>query len=211
MLGESRQWVRLAVTFFLGIIVGAGVIALTGRVQPAPIIIEPAPPTPAPVPTATAAPIRIFINGQVAVPDVYELPPGSLVKAAIEAAGGFTIEANTAVVNLAQPLQDGMQVYVPAMAEENLVLDVIIAPSAEENGQLDTAVGASSGGLVNINTATIEMLDTLPGIGPSTAQNIVDHRDSNGPFATIESIMDVSGIGEAKFATIQTLITIDGE
>ncbi len=82
-------------------------------------------------------------------------------------------------------------------------------PDIDDNNQVSTNSGTNSAGLVNINRVGIDELDTLPGIGPSTAQKIVDHREENGLFLTIESIMDVSGIGEAKFNQLKELITIE--
>ena len=207
---ESRLLDKTRVTWlvagvFLGIIVGVGGVTLSRQIQPAPIVITPPAPTATPQPTATPGPILVFVNGQVARPAVYELPPGSRVEAAITAAGGFTEEANTAVVNLAQPLNDGAQVYVPGAEENWPAAGVVVNPAA---GAAARSPGNGAVGLININTATIEELDALPGIGPSIAQKIVEYRESNGPFATIESIMDVPGIGEAKFAQIREQITV---
>jgi competence protein ComEA len=201
------------VVFFAGIIVGVGSVTLVGRVQPAPIVIQPPAPTALPNPTATPGPLRVFVNGAVAAPAVYELVPGGIVQQAIEQAGGFTLEANTAVVNMALPLQDGMQIYVPTVDETAEQAQAVISSPAvvTDDVELDlvgeTAV-TGDGELVNINTATVTQLDTLPGIGPSTAEKIVEYRDTNGPFATIDEIMSVSGIGPAKFEQIQSFITV---
>jgi len=199
---RSINWSSLAIGFFLGIVAGVGGLTLMNRVQPAPIVIQ-APPLPEPTPTP--GPIRVYVNGQVTQPDVYTLPLGSIAEEAITAAGGFMPEADTAVVNLAQPLQDGMQIYVPAEGEDIPV--EVVAPVSGNVGV--GGIGVTSNSLININTATEAELDLLPGIGPSTAQKIIQHRETNGPFATIEAIMDVSGIGEAKFAAMQALITVD--
>jgi competence protein ComEA len=139
---------------------------------------------------------------------VYELPPGSRIGDAIEAAGGWTSEANTAVVNLAQPLVDGMQIYVPSLAEVSEAAVPVVsdpAPLTRSGEVIDMTAG---GGLVNINTAGLEELDSLPGIGPSTAQKILDYREEYGRFNTIEELMNVSGIGEAKFGSVKELITV---
>lgn len=209
---DRKIGIGLAIGLFIGIIIGVGGLTLLKGVQPAPIVIQPPAATATPEATATPGPLRIFVNGQVADADVYELLPGSIAAAAIEAAGGFTAEADTAIVNLAQPLQDGMQIYVPALNEAAAAPPIFqnnvanqAAPSA------DTAVGGTAFRLVNLNTATVQELDTLPGIGPSTAQSIVAFRQENGPFTTIEQVMDVSGIGEAKFAQMKDLITVAGE
>lgn len=203
------HFVGVIVGLLLGVIGSFGGMTLTNRVQPAPIVITPPEPTPLPEATATPGLIRVYVNGAVAQSAVYELPPHSLVQQAIEAAGGFEAEANTAVINLAQPLADGMQIYVPAQGEEiPASILVTTANQPSEAKPAEAGVAASSGGLININTASQAELETLPGIGPSTAQNIITHRDSNGPFPTIENIMDVSGIGDGRFQQIKDLITV---
>jgi competence protein ComEA len=202
---RAFNWGWIGIAFFLGIAVGVGGLAMMNRVQPTPIIIQP-PPTS--VPTATPGPLRVFVNGQVAAPDVYQLPPGSILQAAVAAAGGLTNEADTAVINLALPLQDGMHVYVPAEGEMVAEPINMAIPGDADLGSEGMAVPGTGGNPINLNTATLEELDSLPGIGPSTAQKIIEHRETNGPFATIEAIMDVSGIGPAKFEAIQELITV---
>lgn len=198
----------MAITFFIGVILTAGGLTLSKQTRPAPIIIQPPEPTPRPEPTATPGPIQVYVNGQVVIPNVYELPPGSRIGDAIEAAGGWTIEANTAVVNLAQPLVDGMQIYVPSQAEVTEAAVPVVSDPAPLARSSDGVDVTNTGGLVNINTANLEELDTLPGIGPSTAQKILDYRDENGRFNTIEELMNVSGIGEAKFGSVKDMITV---
>jgi competence protein ComEA len=198
----------MAIMFFVGVVLTAGGLTLSKQTRPSPITIQPPEPTPQPEPTATSGPIQVYVNGQVAAPNVYELSPASLIGDAIEAAGGWTDEANTAVVNLAQPLVDGMQIYVPSLAEVSEAAVPVVsdpAPLTRSGEVIDMTAG---GGLVNINTAGLEELDSLPGIGPSTAQKILDYRDENGRFNTIEELMNVSGIGEAKFDGVKDLITV---
>ena len=197
-----------AIAFLLGSAVTAVGLTMTNRVRPAPIVIVPPEPTASPKPTTTPGPMRVYVNGEVAAPAVYELPPGSLVQQAIEAAGGFGEEANTAVVNLAQPLSDGAQVYVPSRTEVAAAPAVVVNNRTTAIDVLGETAVTNSGGLVNINMATAEELDTLPGIGPSTAQKILNYRDENGRFNAIEEIMNVSGIGEAKFNNVKELITV---
>lgn len=192
--------------FFLGAIVTAVSLTLLKQTRPAAIVIEPPPPPPTAVPTATPAPLSVFVNGAVVKPDVYQLPPGSRVEDAIAQAQGFTAEADANVVNLALPLQDGMQIYVPTTTETAENSDMAVR--MPETAVSIPTTNQNSGTLVNINTATAADLDALPGIGPSTAQKIIDYRDANGPFATIEAIMEVPGIGESKFAEIESLITV---
>ena len=201
------------IVLFVGVIVGAGGVALAGRVQPAPILIQPPPPTAVPDPTATPGPLRVFVSGAVTAPAVYELAAGSIMQQAIEQAGGFTEEADTAVVNLALPLQDGMQIYVPTVDETAVqgppvVANPVVRSEGIDIGSAPAEEISGAGGLVNINSADVAELDTLPGIGPSTAEKIVEYRETNGPFATIDEIMSVSGIGPAKFEQIQAFITV---
>ncbi len=196
----------------LGLVLGVGGFTLSNRQQPTPIEIIPPPPSPTPEPSATPGPMQVYVNGAVQNPDVYEMPPAAIVRDAIEAAGGFTADAAKDYVNLAQPLQPGMQVRVPRLGEETTnPASVIIAPTLPASTDDPTEVrGITIDLLININTATLAELETLPGIGPSTAQKIIDFRNENGLFATIEDIMDVSGIGPAKFEAIQDFITVDG-
>jgi competence protein ComEA len=206
---DQKQLINVLIGVFIGISLGVTGMVLRRQVQPAPIQIIPPAPTATPSPTATPGPIQVYINGAVAHPDIYELPPDSIVEAAIAMAGGFTEEANTAVINLAQPLTNGVQVYVPFVAEDPSVPAVgVNEPEVIVNSRINSAIDV--GGLVNINTADVDALDTLPGIGPSTAQNIIDYRDNIGLFKTIEDLMNVPGIGEAKFKQLKDSITVDG-
>jgi competence protein ComEA len=118
------------------------------------------------------------------------------VNDAIQAAGGFSNDANTNIINLAALLKDGEQISVPTQT------------SSIESGRGMTSSGAL-GVLVNINTATLEELDELPEIGPVTAQHIVDYRNANGPFARIEDILDVPGVGQVTFDKIKSMISVD--
>ena len=196
------------VGLLLGLTGGIGSSPLFNQVRPAPIIITPPEPTAAPEATATPGPIRVYVNGAVRQAAVYELPPDSRIQQAIDAAGGFTDEANTAVINLAHPLSDGLQIYVPAIDEEMPALAPIVSNSLTDTNSTRSQTISIGDGLININTASQADLETLPGIGPSTAQNILDHRETNGPFQAIENIMDVSGIGDGRFNQIKELITV---
>ena len=119
---------------------------------------------------------------------------------AIEAAGGLAIDADCTTLNQAQLLQDGQKVYVPKEGEID-ASGALVDSSTQEAGQAATT-------LVNINTATLEELDALPGVGPATAQAIIDDREANGPFASEEDIMRVSGIGEKNYETLKGSICI---
>jgi competence protein ComEA len=210
-------WEKVAgyvIMLVLGFVAGTGFMVLQNQNRPQPIEIIPPAPTTTPLPAATAAPIRIHMSGQVSQPGVYTLPPDSIVEQGIAAAGGFTEQADKVAVNLAQPLQDGMQVYVPSVEEVRSGQLPAPAGSLRSPTTVDAGVGGLGGDsmtsemLLDINTATAAELETLPGIGPVTAQDIIAYRTANGPFATIEGIMDVPGIGDGKFDQIRDRITI---
>ncbi|MBU1747883.1 MAG: helix-hairpin-helix domain-containing protein [Chloroflexi bacterium] len=129
--------------------------------------------------------IAVYVSGAVQTPGVYELPDGARVDEAIEAAGGPTAEADLARVNLAHRLRDEEQVYVPRIGEE-------ASPPVTPAG----TTGSGAGGKININTTTTAEFETLPGIGPALAQRIVEYREKNGPFASIDGIKQVGGIGD---------------
>jgi competence protein ComEA len=202
---QSLSW--MLVMLVAGFIVGMGALSINGRAQPAPLLIQPPPPSPLPAATATPRPLRAYISGAVRNPDVYTLPPESIVRDLVQMAGGFSGEAAPEAVNLALPLADGMHVHIPSRDEASSAPPLITLPLAPA-GASSTGASGSAGSLININTATLEELDTLPGIGPSTAQKIIDHRNSYGPFPTIEAILDVPGIGPVKFEQIKALITV---
>jgi competence protein ComEA len=140
--------------------------------------------------------LSVYVTGAVKQPDVYTLPPGSNVKNAIAAAGGATADADLDQINLALHLTDQMHIHVPRIGEA--------APPPSTG---DPASGAP-GELININTASAAQLDTLPGIGPTIAQAIIDYRTQNGPFKKIDNIKDVKGIGDSLFGKIKDLITV---
>jgi competence protein ComEA len=154
---------------------------------------------------ATPSPLRVHVTGAVALPGVYELPAGSIVLDAITAAGGALVDADQNALNLARLLRDGDQVLVPAKAQGAAGA----TPPVQTVSSAATSVATPRpAGPLNLNTATAADLETLPGIGPSLAQRIVDYRAQHGAFATIEAVMDVPGIGEGKFAAIKDLITV---
>lgn len=165
------------------------------RPESVPLVVTPSA-SPAPTwaePTPTPGPLHVYVSGAVHHPDVYLLPPGSIVKDAVLAAGGAITEADLVNINLAQPVADGEQVHVPRTGEQNPVR----LPSAEP-------VPLAK---VNVNTADLATLETLPGIGPELAQRIIDYRQAHGPFAQIADLLDVPGIGPSTLEKIQGEIT----
>ena len=139
------------------------------------------------------ASIQVYVCGAVANPGVVELPAGSRVEQALLAAGGFGPEAAREAVNLADWVSDGQMVYFPTQGE-----------AAESKLQQEEAAD----GLVNINTADIAMLCTLPGIGESRAADIIAYREANGSFESCEDIMKVSGIKTAMYEKIKDKIKV---
>jgi len=166
------QWLERYRGLFFGVLIAVilvGVLLVQRHwSRPEPIILSTAVPSPSPESSATPAPLRVYVSGAVQRPDVYELPPGSIVKDALLVAGGASQEADLDRINLAATLADGQQIYVPHQGEQDLPVQ---PPAAESTG----------GTRININTASAEALETLPGIGPTLAQRIVAYRQANGP------------------------------
>jgi competence protein ComEA len=172
--------------------------------RPSPTQVEIVPasaPSPVITPTVTQLLVRVYVTGAVVHPDVYQLPSGSIVKDAIQAAGGATVEADLVRINLAQELRDQQQIHVPRIGEAKVL------PVATDS-QSQPARPVTPSAMININTAGAEELATLPGIGPALAQRIIDWRTANGPFATIADITKVSGIGDKIFERIKDHITV---
>lgn len=186
--------VYIVIGILVGLLLAGGIYASTRAPQGESIELRPAP---------TPEPLRVHVAGAVVRPGVYDLEDGSRVDDAVEAAGGFVAEADKNALNLAAFLEDGERLDIPYVAgfvpEEDqgfvVVTEGTPSPLAGEE-------------LININTASIEELDKLPGIGQTTAVRIIDYRTANGPFATIEDIVNVSGIGPATFDEIKDLITV---
>ena len=143
--------------------------------------------------------VFVHVGGAVVSPGVYEMAAGSRVNDAVSAAGGFTADAAPDALNLAQTVLDGEQMIVPTADQYEQGWEKALA--ANPNG---SSQGASA--RVNINTATVEELDALPGIGKATAEKIVADRSSNGAFASTEDLKRVSGIGDKKYEQLADLI-----
>ena len=206
-MGEWLDRYKAYVLAILVVAIAAGSLLFwLRRPQPAPIVIStPAPTlTPTPVQTPTPSPLRVYVTGAVRQPDVYLFFPGSIVKDALAAAGGATADADLDRINLAVQLQDQQQVYVPRQGEDTPPAPPVAAPPAAS----DTRSGSAVLSPIDINSATASELETLPGIGPTYAQRIVDYREQNGPFASIEDITQVKGIGPATLDKLEELITV---
>lgn len=178
----------------------AGLLLLLSRpLRGQPVVLQPAP-------TATdQPPLLVHVDGAVSAPGVYSLPPGSRAGDAIQAAGGWKIGADSHSLNLAVRLEDGQYIFVPY-----LEIDLIMpSPSPKDSPALPgRSIEINTEGPVNINTASQEELETLPGVGPVIAQRIIEYRQVNGPFNTIEDIQKVQGIGTKTYEKLQGMITV---
>lgn len=144
------------------------------------------------LPTITAAEVHVHIAGAVAEPGVYRLAAGDRVADLVEAAGGLTADAQPDLLNLAAVLSDGSQVYVPRVGDET------IATSGGGSAGVGGAAAVDGDPTIDVNVADAAELESLPGIGPSLAAAIVRHRETHGPFATLDDLIAVAGIGPAK-------------
>jgi competence protein ComEA len=191
-------------TVILLFLVGAAVTYFFNRPEPKPVtIITPTPrPSPTLLPSPTPIVLVVQVSGAVARPGLVRLPEGARVDDAIKAAGGLRSDADELRVNLAKRVADGELVVVPRIGEPPPV------PVATISGTRVTATASSAPSIININTATAEELDKLPGVGPTTARRIIEYRQANGPFQKIEDITKVSGIGPALYNDIKNLITV---
>lgn len=217
--GKARYWIA-----FIGIrrlisAVVSGVVALI-LVW---LILRPSePPLEASIPLATfpvvatsslPSIVTVHVAGAVTSPGVYRLASSARVIDAVTAAGGPTSDADLERINLAQLLVDTEQVFIPGRTTRSAA--PTIAPRHRPTTTLATprtpsqqGSSPTSGGLVDLNTATASELDALPGVGPATAKAIVDYRTSKGKFSRTEDLLNVAGIGPAKLAALRDLVTV---
>jgi competence protein ComEA len=167
-----------------------------------------APTVPEPV-VATTVPAEVVVQAAGAVhrPGVYRLAAGARVTDLIDAAGGALDGADLQALSLAAMLGDGQRVRVPLVGEQ--------LPASELGGPASGAAGGTGGANrdvpgapIDLNTATLEDLDTLPGVGPATAQAIVAHREEHGPFGAVEDLLEVRGIGDARLEALRDLVVV---
>jgi competence protein ComEA len=189
-----NSWLKILFGLVCGVL-AAGLILLVGSPARGEPVTLSEPPTP--------KPLVVEIAGAVTNPGVYSLPAGSRVQEAIEAAGGMLAEADARTVNQAAFLKDGEKLNIPFRPPDTPTPEPgMPTPPPDRSNPFNLP------GLVNINTANLDELESLPEIGPKIAQTIIDYRNTYGPFATIEDIMDVPGIGEKTFEAIKDLITV---
>ena len=185
--------INVVIGLLAGLLV-AGALYITSRVPVGqPIILQPTP---------TTQPIYVFIIGAVKHPGVYKLPSGSRYVEAVQMAGGFLIDADISQINLARKLIDEEQIVVPG-GTANPTPELTIGG----NGLLFTPT-PPAGEPVNVNTASADELDQIPGIGPTAAQKIIEYRTANGPFTRIEDLLKVPGIGPTILEEIRGQVTV---
>jgi competence protein ComEA len=152
-------------------------------------------------PASSAASIVVDVAGKVRRPGIYQLPPGSRVDDAVRAAGGPRSGVSTVSLNLAEPLRDGEQIVVGRAGTA--------APlGGGVGGTAPDGATSSAATIVDLNTATLEQLETLPGVGPVLGQHILDWRDAHGQFTSVSQLQEVSGIGDVRLAQLSPLVTV---
>ena len=150
--------------------------------------------------------ITVYVTGAVNQPGVVSVAAGARVADAVNACGGLLPTADAEKINMAQAVKDGQQIRVPekgAAKSSGTSKSTSSSTSASKSSET-----ADAGGLININTADEAELDKLPGVGPSTAQKIIEYRETEGPFASPEDLMKVKGIGKAKYEKMKERITV---
>jgi competence protein ComEA len=195
-LGRNRGGLAVGV---LGMIAVALAAQYLQRPAQAPIVVQPpggaspvGGPRPSPSPTLVV-PIAVHVGGEVANPGLYHLRPDARVNDAVLAAGGASPDGDVQRLNLAARLADGQQILVPSKVDGRPALPVAGAPTPAR---------------VNINTASLAELDTLPGIGPATAQRIIAYREQHGPFANVEQLREARLVNASTFDAIKDLVTV---
>ena len=204
-----------------GVLILAALWAFTGMPKAQPLPQEPPQhhpfaedeqaPSPAQIvaePLEVPAPVLVHVAGEVAKPGVVELPLGSRVSDAVNAAGGVTAAADLSRINLAAWIVDGERIYVLSHGEEEI--PQLVSPGSEEtvsDGTQGEPGGNADSTLVNLNTADSTKLQTLSGIGPAMAQRIIEHREQFGPFTSLSDLDAVSGIGPAMLRKLESKVT----
>lgn len=156
---------------------------------------------------ASEGSVTVHVAGAVTAPGVVRLPAGSRAVDAVTAAGGLAAGADPDRVNLAAELTDGQRLVVPLVGQPP---PAEVAPTGTTAPGPGAAAGVGPGTPVDLNSATADQLDALPGVGPATAQAIIGHREQSGAFRSVEDLLDVRGIGEAKLESLRDLVTVSG-
>ncbi len=189
-MGKPLYWIVFGI--LVGLLAAGLILLISAPSYSKPITI---------LSTPTPFSIGVHISGQVQQPGVYYLPPGSRVENAILAAGGFTKDADVDLINLAAQLNDGQKLFIPEKGQENFtkIFYPTLTPLNSDKDFPD---------IIDLNSASQQELESLPGIGPAKAGEIIAYRQKIGRFVTIEEILDVPGIGPSLFEKIKDYITV---
>jgi competence protein ComEA len=196
-----KQVLYVLLGVLAGFVLAGGLLYVMRAPAGQAIVLEPAP---------TEKPIAVHVVGAVPRPGLYEFPEGARIQDAIDAAGGLLAEADPGSINLAAKLEDGQQLEIPYTAGSAPV------PGSGGTGSFSQpfptevpTTNPNAVDLICINTASKDELDSLPGIGPSTADKIIDYRTTNGPFATLDDLDNVAGIGLTTIDNLREFATAD--
>ncbi len=191
-----KSWHHTLLGLFIGMVATAVLFLVTAPPRGASVELLPAP---------TPAPIMVHIDGAVQHPGVYALPRDSRMQEAIQAAGGLNQQANQNAVNLAARLKDGDKLTIPAAGTQ-----IALPPASQPTtSKAKSSPQATPSAPVNINTATLEELQTLPGIGATRAQQIIDYRQAHSGFKSIDELQNITGIGPATFEKLKDMVTVN--
>ena len=179
-------------------------------------VIDLSKPSLAPAPTEPSTPaeqsppaeVVVHVSGAVKQAGVYRLAPASRVADAIEQAGGATENADLDALNLAEPLQDGQKIHVPRKGEVSLPTVASVAPSRTPRSAPQAAATATPQFPINLNTATAEQLEAIPGIGPVLAQRIIEYRQTHGRFQSVDELLEVRGIGPKRLENMRPYVVV---
>ncbi len=200
-----KSWRLIAFGVLIGLLTGGAIFLISRPVRGVPISLQPAP-TPTrtlePQPTSTKAPAQVQIGGEIKVPGLYEIPEGSRFGELIDRAGGLTQNADEKRINLSAKIYDGDYFYVPAIDED--------IPETASNAIIGSLSSNQSINFpIDINQADQEALESLPGIGPTKAADILNYREQNGPFTTLDELLNVPGIGPLTLEAICDYLFIE--
>ena len=162
----------------------------------------------APTEPAPSAEVVVHVSGAVKRAGVYRLAPDSRVADAIEQAGGATQNADLDALNLAEPLQDGQKIHVPRKGEVSPPVVASVAPSRTPRSAPQAAAAATTQFPINLNTATAEQLEAIPGIGPVLAQRIIEYRQMHGRFQSVDELLEVRGIGPKRLENMRPYVVV---
>jgi len=161
-----------------------------------------------PTEPAPSAEVVVHVSGAVKRAGVYRLAPDSRVADAIEQAGGATQNADLDALNLAEPLQDGQKIHVPRKGEASAPTLASVAPSRTPRSAPQAAATATTQFPINLNTATAEQLEAIPGIGPVLAQRIIEYRQTRGRFQSVDELLEVRGIGPKRLESMRPYVVV---